>query len=148
MRLPRAFVLCAVLVVCLSGCGGVQGGVRVEGPAATSIPWSGPVYVADSYGRAWQHPETISLAELVLLEGMKWRGWGSTRARGTGEVPCQAACSGDEPGSYRVEVTFSDRVRRGSVSYYSEVAIKPVDPPAPGWATGIDKMGTLDVPDS
>jgi hypothetical protein len=63
-------------------------------------------------------------------------------------VSCQGACSSGEPRSYRVEVTLSDRLRRGSVSYYSQVVVKPVDPPAPGWATGFDTTENLGVPDA
>ncbi|MDC0773202.1 hypothetical protein [Streptomyces sp. HD] len=53
MRIGRSLP-CAMLAAALTGCGGPDGGVRVEGPAASTIPWSGPAYMTDWYGRAWQ----------------------------------------------------------------------------------------------
>lgn len=147
MRLRR-FVPCFVLAACLTGCGGLDTGVRVEGSAPTAIPWSGPVYVEDQYGRAWQRPETIDLTELIALDHLTWRDWGASRTLATGEAICGADCSDNRPRTYRVQVVLSGRVRRASVAYYGEVTITPVHPPAPGWATGFDSTENLDLPDT
>jgi hypothetical protein len=140
MRLRR-LVPCAVLAICLTGCGGVDGGVHVEGPAATTIPWTGPVYISDWFGRAWEHPTQVVLTGRITLDKLTWRGWGSPRARATGVArneDCLSGCPGgnDTPPSYRVHVVLSDLVRRGSVSYYSHMTLTPVHPPAPSWAKG------------
>ena len=45
---PVLCVLLAVSLFGLAGCGTVAGGTRVEGPAPTALPWSGPVYVNDA----------------------------------------------------------------------------------------------------
>jgi hypothetical protein len=147
-RLAPCAVLTVVLTASSTGCGSVNGGVRVEGPAPTAIPWSGPVYVADRYGRAWQRPRTIELSEYIFLDRLTWRDWGAPRLRAIGEASCNAGCSAGQPRSYRVQVVLSDRVRRASVAYYSEVTVTPVHPPAPGWATGFDRAGSLNLPDS
>ncbi|MFF7048206.1 hypothetical protein ACFY94_07585 [Streptomyces griseorubiginosus] len=147
-RLAPCVFLTAFLTAFPTGCGGVNGGVRVEGPAPTSIPWSGPVYVEDLYGRAWQRPRTIELTELISLDRLTWRDWGASRPRATGEASCMAGCSAGQPRSYPVQVVLSDRVRRASVAYYSEATVTPVHPPAPLWATGFDRPETLNLPDS
>ncbi|MER5452743.1 hypothetical protein ABT052_47945 [Streptomyces sp. NPDC002766] len=147
---PYRTMLCAVLSVGLTACGAVDGGVRVEGQAPTAIPRSGPVYVEDHYGRAWQRPGTIVLTELILLDRMKWRGWGSSRAQGTGELSdpyCQSGCSDGDSHDYQVQIVLSGQVRRGSVAYYGQATLTPVHPPAPDWAKGFGST-QLDVPDS
>ncbi|MCT9075159.1 hypothetical protein [Streptomyces fulvoviolaceus] len=144
----RRFLPCVVLAACLTGCGGPATGVRVEGPAATAIPWAGPAYVSDQYGRAWQRPTTIELTELVFLDRLTWRDWGAPRTVATGEASCGTSCSDWRPRSYRVRVVLSGRVRRASVAYYGEVTVTPVHPPAPGWATGFDSAQSLNLPDT
>ncbi len=150
MRLRRR-VLFTVLAVCLTGCGGVDGGVHVEGPAATTIPWTGPVYVTDVYGRSWQRPPEATPTGRVSLSKLKWRDWGSPRARATGVARDDTCLSGtpdcfDNPPTYQVKVVLSDLVRRGSVAFYSHMTLTPVHPPAPFWAKGSDDTD-LDVPD-
>ncbi|MGA5143327.1 hypothetical protein [Streptomyces azureus] len=147
---PRRFVPFAVLAVCLAGCGGVDGGVRVEGPAVTSVPWTGPVYVTDYYGRSWQRPSDISPTPDIDLQRLTWRDWGSPRARATGVVVdagCGADCLDGELPGYRARVVLSDLVKRGSVAFYSQVTLTPVHPPAPSWAKGTESA-YLDVPDA
>lgn len=151
-RLVPCAVLAAGLTVCLTGCGGVDGGVHVEGPAATTIPWTGPVYMTDWYGRAWQRPKEVAATLRVDLGQLTWRDWGSSRARATGvltDVTCLSGCpdGNDKPPSYRVKVVLSDPVRRGSVAFYSHITLTPVHPPAPFWAKGSDDMD-LGVPDA
>jgi hypothetical protein len=151
MRLRRC-VLFAVLAACLTGCGGVDGGVRVEGKAATTIPWTGPVYVTDYYGRAWQRPEVFNTSRYVDLDQLRWRDWGSSRAHATGVATDNACVSGcpdgdDNPPSSRVKVVLSDPVRRGEVAFYSHMTLTPVHSPAPFWAEGLDDTD-LDVPDA
>ncbi|MGJ5797252.1 hypothetical protein [Streptomyces griseorubiginosus] len=147
-QLAPCALLTALLAILPTGCGSVNGGVRVEGPAPTALPWSGPVYVADRYGRAWQHPETIDLTTLILLDGLTWRDWGAPRPRATGEASCKVGCTAGQARSYQIRVVLSDRVRRGSVAYYGEATITPVHPPAPTWATGFARKGSLNLPDS
>ncbi|OUD00189.1 hypothetical protein [Streptomyces swartbergensis] len=149
MRLRRG-ALCAVLAACLTGCGGVDGGVRVEGPAVTSVPWTGPAYLTDWYGRAWQRPSEISPTRSIDLRRLTWRDWGSPRARATGVVVdtnCMAGCR-DDPASYRARVVLSGLVKRGNVAFYSQMSLTPVHPPAPFWAEGYGESTYLDVPDA
>jgi hypothetical protein len=155
MRLLR-LVPCAVpavcLAVCLTGCGGVDGGVRVEGAAATTIPWTGPVYMTDWYGRAWQRPKEVYATWRVSLTKLTWRDWGSPRARATGVATDDTCLSGcpdgdDHPPSFQVKVVFSGLVRRGNAAFYSHAALTPVHPPAPFWIEGNDSTD-LDVPDA
>ncbi|GHE39829.1 hypothetical protein [Streptomyces capitiformicae] len=149
-RLVPCAVLAASLTVCLTGCGGVDGGVRVEGKAATTIPWTGPVYMTDWYGRAWQRPTEVEATMRVSLDKLTWRDWGSSRARATGtstDVTCLSGCPDGNPRSYRVNVVLSDPVRRGDVAFYSRMTLTPVHPPAPFWVKGSDDMD-LGVPDA
>ncbi|MDX2528420.1 hypothetical protein ACSCB1_40500 [Streptomyces europaeiscabiei] len=151
MRLRR-LVPRALLAACLTGCGGVDGGVHVEGPAATKIPWTGPVYMTDSFGRAWQRPVEVLPTRRVSLDEVTWRVWGSSRALATGvatDFTCVSGCpdGDDTPPSYRVEVVLSNPVRRGDVAFYSHMTLTPVHPPAPFWASGSDDTD-LDVPDA
>ncbi|MFE7278585.1 hypothetical protein [Streptomyces sp. NPDC057623] len=149
MRLRRS-ALCLALAACLAGCGAVDGSVHVEGPAMTSIPWAGPVYMTDWYGRAWQHPKEVAPLGRVDLDRLTWRDWGKARAWATGrasDTTCLSGCpDGDRP-DYRVKVVLSGLVRRGDVSYYSHMSLTPVNPPAPFWAEGYDSAD-LDVPDA
>ncbi|WP_405671267.1 hypothetical protein [Streptomyces sp. NBC_01530] len=149
---PHRLVWCAVLAACLTGCGGVDAGVRVEGPAATTVPWTGPVYMTDWFGRAWQRPEEFDPTMRVSVSRLKWRNWGSPRALATGvatDITCVSGCpdGNTDPPSYRVEVVLSGLVRRGDVSFYSHATLTPVHPPAPFWAQGSDSTA-LDVPDA
>ncbi|KND29972.1 hypothetical protein [Streptomyces acidiscabies] len=140
---------CVVAVVCLAACGRVDGGVKVEGPAVTAVEWSGPSYISDVYGRAWQHPTEISVGESVYLEGLHWTGWGTARPTSTGvaqDTGCLAGCSGGKVAEYRVKVVLSGLTRRGDVAYYGHAAITPLKPPAPFWAEGNEDT-ILDVPD-
>ena len=151
MRLRRGLP-CAVLAACLTGCGGVDAGVRIEGPAATTIPWTGPVFVTDSFGRAWQRPKQVVATRNVSLDKLKWRAWGPSRVLGTGvaeDFNCMSGCpEGDSnPPTYRVDVVLSKPVRRGDVAFYSHLTLTPVHPPAPFWATGSDDTD-LEVPDA
>jgi hypothetical protein len=151
MRLRRG-VPCVVLAACLTGCAGVDGGVHVEGPAMTTIPWTGPVYITDWYGRAWQRPEEIDPTLRLSLRRLTWRDWGSSRARATGVATDETCVSGcpdgnENPPRYRVDVVLSDPVRRGDVSFYSHARLTPVHPPAPFWSQGIDDTD-LGVPDA
>ncbi|WDV56155.1 hypothetical protein PV963_40395 [Streptomyces coeruleorubidus] len=151
MRLRR-LMPCAVLAACLTGCGGVDGGVRAEGPAATTIPWTGPVYMADWYGRAWQRPEEVSATLRLSLSELRWQDWGSPRARATGvatDDTCLSGCpdGNENPPNYQVKIVLSDPVRRGDVAFYSQATLTPVHPPAPFWAEGHDSID-LDVPDA
>lgn len=152
MRLGRSVprlapVVC--LTVCLTGCGAVDGGVRVEGAAVTSVPWTGPVYMTDWYGRAWQQPEQVEASLHLSLDGLKWRNWGSPRPSATGvatDTDCISGCADvDHPPSYRVNVVLSALVRRGDVAYYSHASVTPRNPPAPFWAEGHEST-ELDVP--
>ncbi|WP_217210792.1 hypothetical protein [Streptomyces sp. AC550_RSS872] len=151
MRLRRC-VLFAVLAVCLTGCGGVDGGVRVEGPAVTKVPWTGPVFVTNWNGRPWQRPKQIE-GQFVLLSKLTWRDWGSPRARATGvamDSTCLSGCPDGfdkPPPSYRVNVVLSDPVRRGNVAFYRHMTLTPVHPPAPSWAKASADTD-LDVPDA
>ncbi|NUP02230.1 MAG: hypothetical protein HOW59_30340 [Nonomuraea sp.] len=139
-----------MLAAVLTGCGGLDGGVRVEGPAATTIPWSGPVYMTDFYGRAWQRPKEVSATGRVSLDRLTWRDWGSSHARATGratDVTCLSGCPDGDAPSYQVEVVLSGLVRRGDVAFYSHASLTAVHPPAPFWAEGYEST-ELDVPDA
>ncbi|MDC0769634.1 hypothetical protein [Streptomyces sp. HD] len=152
MRLRR-LVPCAVLAACLTGCGGVDGGVHVEGPAATTIPWTGPVYMTNYYGRPWQRPKEIEVAYgRVRLHKLTWRDWGSPRARATGvatDSSCMSGCPDgtDNLPTYRADVVLSGLVRRGDVAFYSHMTLAPVQPPAPSWAKYTANTD-LEVPDA
>ncbi|MGW6906018.1 hypothetical protein [Streptomyces sp. NPDC054940] len=151
MRL-RHSVPWVVLAACLAGCGGVDGGVRVEGRAVTAIPWSGPVYMTDSYGRAWQRPGEVSPSPSgrVYLDELAWQDWGSGRARGTGvavDTTCLSGCPDGDPPRIRVKIVLSDLARRGNVAYYRHLTLTPVRPPAPFWMEGYGRTD-LDVPDA
>ncbi|GHE08908.1 hypothetical protein [Streptomyces alanosinicus] len=138
----------AVLAACLTGCGGPAGGVRVEGPALTAIPWSGPAYMTDWYGRAWQHPTEVDPVGRIVLSRLTWRDWGSPQARATGEATdetCLSGCPGGHPPSFRVTVLLSDLVKRGGVAFYGHMRLIPLHPPAPSWTEGRDDTD-LDVP--
>ncbi|MET8978295.1 hypothetical protein ABZX85_22035 [Streptomyces sp. NPDC004539] len=140
---------CALLAVCLAACGRPDGGVRVEGPAVTAAPWTGPTYIGDVYGRAWQHPTEVAAGETVYLQGLRWQGWGTARPTSTGvaqDTGCTAGCADGKTAEYRVRITLSGLVRRGDVAFYGHASLKPVTPPAPFWAVGFDDL-VLDVPD-
>jgi len=140
---------CAVLAVCLAACGRPDGGVRVEGPAVTTAEWTGPTYITDFFGRAWQRPQEVVLGNSLDLGGLRWKGWGTARPTATGvatDVNCMAGCPNDKPASYRVEVVLGGLVRRGDVAYYGHASLKPLHPPAPFWAAGYDDV-YLDVPE-
>jgi hypothetical protein len=108
--------------------------------------------MTDWFGRAWQRPVEVSATRRVSLDNLRWRDWGSPRARATGvatDVTCLSGCpdGNDKPPSYRVDVVLSDPVRRGDVAFYSHAALTPVHPPAPFWTEGSDSTD-LDVPDA
>ncbi|MEU6371634.1 hypothetical protein [Streptomyces sp. NPDC046909] len=149
-RFVRRAVPTVCVTVCLAGCGGVDGGVRVEGPAVTSVPWSGPVYMTDWYGRAWQRPRSVDPTGRVSLGRLTWRDWGSSRARATGvatDTTCLSGCPDGDPPNFRVEVVLSGLVERGNVAFYGHLTLTPVHPPAPFWSEGY-RSTDLDVPDA
>lgn len=148
---PRTvwLVSATALALLLSACGAPDGGIRVEGPAPSALPWSGPTYMTDWYGRSWQHPTTVYPTAHVGLDGLKWHGWGSARPTASGvasDSTCLSGCTGGKVPSYRVKVVLSGLVRRGDVAYYSHAQLVPVHPPAPFWTLGNDAMD-LDVPE-
>ena len=149
MRLRR-FAPCVALAACLSGCGGLDTGIKVEGSPVTVAPWSGPVYITDYFGRAWQHPASVFPTGRISLDDLKWRDWGSSRPRATGlatDTTCLSGCPDGDPPGYRVEVVLTGLAKRGDVAYYRHVRLTPLHPPAPFWAVGYERM-ELDVPDA
>ncbi|MCI3272491.1 hypothetical protein [Streptomyces cylindrosporus] len=125
------------LLACLAGCGAEGDGIRAEGPAPSRIPWSGPVYVLDWKSLARQRPDVMDLTDETVLYGMKWRGWGSPRATGTGEVvdlACLSGCPHHAYPGYAVSVVFSGLAKRQYAAYYSRASVSPVRPPKPAWA--------------
>ncbi|WP_405870823.1 hypothetical protein [Streptomyces sp. NBC_00005] len=149
-RFVPSVVPSVVLAACLTGCGGPDTGVRVEGRAATEIPWTGPAYMTDWYGRAWQRPRTIDPTQRIGLDRLTWRDWGSPRARATGvasDTTCLSGCPRGVTPSYRVKVVLSGLVERGDVAYYRHQTLVPLHRPAPFWAEGNDDTD-LDVPDA
>ncbi|WP_329222786.1 hypothetical protein OG352_36495 [Streptomyces sp. NBC_01485] len=142
--------LTACLLACLTGCGAAGGGsgIRVEGPAPSRIPWSGPVYVLDWKSLAWQHPDGLDLTGHTVLWGVKWQNWGSPRATGTGSVldlPCRSGCPhGDYP-DYAVTIVFEGLVKRQYAAYYSRASVTPVGAAAPHWAEDVSSV-RLHVP--
>ncbi|MEV3971312.1 hypothetical protein AB0K68_24690 [Streptomyces sp. NPDC050698] len=146
--LRRRFALCVVLAACLTGCGAVDDGLRVEGPAPTGIAWRGPVYVEDWGAVPRQRPDLVSLTEYTTLDRLEWRGWGSPRATATGYViglGCLPLCGDDGPLSYPVRVVLSGLVKRQYAAYYSHASVTAVRPPAPYWAEDVSSV-TLRVP--
>ncbi|MDC0767655.1 hypothetical protein [Streptomyces sp. HD] len=145
---PALGVLLAMSLIGLAGCGTVADGTRVEGLAPTAIPWTGPVYVNDVRSRSQQRPDVIDLTPTTTLYGLKWRGWGTPRAVGTGLVvdfACRSGCPhGDSP-FFPVHLVLSGFVRREYAAYYSHAVLTPDRPPAPDWAADVGDL-RLQVP--
>ncbi|MET9080712.1 hypothetical protein ABZX77_02240 [Streptomyces sp. NPDC004237] len=136
---PALSALLALGLTGLAGCGTAAGGTRVEGPAPTAIPWSGPVYVNDARSISRQHPDIVDLTERTTLFGLKWQGWGTSRAVATGavvDVNCVSGCPhGDaDPPTYSVRLVLSGLVKREYAAYYGRAVLTPEHPPAPSWA--------------
>ncbi|MGW1716381.1 hypothetical protein [Streptomyces sp. NPDC002156] len=137
-----------VCLACLTGCGAADGGVRVEGPAPSRIPWSGPVYVLDWKSLAWQHPDVMDLTGRTVLYGVEWHGWGSPRATATATVvdfACAGGCPHHDYKSFPVSIAVSGLVERQYAAYYSRASVTPVQRPAPGWAEDTSRV-RLHVP--
>lgn len=133
----------AVLMAGLSGCAGSEDGIRVEGPAPTRVPWSGPVYVLSWESHPDERPYMLTLTDYTTLDWMRWRGWGSPRATATGYVmdfSCGSGCPHQEPRSYAVEIVLSGLVKRQYAAYYSRAAVTPVHRPAPFWAEDVSRV--------
>lgn len=131
--------LCVLLALSLAGCGTEAGGVRVEGRAPTAVPWSGPVYVSDARSIPRQRPDVVDLTESTTLYGLKWRGWGTSRAVGTGLVVDFACVSGcphgeSDPPSFPARLVLSSLVKREYAAYYAHAVLTSERPPAPAWA--------------
>ncbi|MEV0555199.1 hypothetical protein AB0I27_17300 [Streptomyces sp. NPDC050597] len=137
--------MAALLMVSLAGCG-AAGGVRVEGAAPTAIPWSGPAYMVDARSIPRHAPDVVDLTETTTLYGLKWKGWGSSRAEATGLVvdfACVSGCShGDSP-SFPARLVLTGLVKRQYAAYYRRADLAPVRPPAPDWAVDV---GTVRLP--
>jgi hypothetical protein len=137
--------LCVLLAMSLAGCGTVAGGTWVEGPAPTAIPWSGPVYVDDARSIPRQRPDVVDLSEFTTLYGLKWSGWGTSRAVATGWV-VDFACLSDcpqgayDPPSYPVRLVLDGLVRRQYAAYYGHAVLTPDHPPAPAWALDVGEV--------
>ncbi|MET9970201.1 hypothetical protein ABZZ80_30870 [Streptomyces sp. NPDC006356] len=133
--------LCVLLVMSMAGCGTAGGGgTRVEGPAPTAIPWSGPVYVDDARSIPRQHPDVMDLTESTTLYGLKWRGWGTSRAVATGLVvdfACLSNCPHGDPPTFPVSLVLSGLVKRQYAAYYGHAELIPDRPPAPAWALDV-----------
>jgi len=140
--------LAAGLLVGLTGCGTADERLRVEGPAATRIPWTGPVYVLDWRSLPRQRPDLMDLTEITVLDRVKWHGWGSPRATATGTVidlPCVSGCPHDALPSYPVTIVFSGLVKRQYAAYYGHAAVTPVHRPVPEWAEDVSSV-SLHIP--
>lgn len=138
-------LLLAMSFLGLAGCGTGAGGARIEGPAPTAVPWTGPVYVSDSRSIPRQRPDVMDLTEVTTLYGMKWRGWGTPRAVGTGAVvdfACISQCphGKDNPPYYHVRLVLSRLVKREYAAYYSNAVLSPDRPPAPAWAMDVGDL--------
>ncbi|QNP71200.1 hypothetical protein IAG44_18320 [Streptomyces roseirectus] len=129
-----------LLALALTGCGGLPGGARVEGPAPSAIPWSGPVYIDDARSIPRQSPDVVDLTDVTTLYGLKWHGWGTPRAVATGLVvdfACVSGCPhGDSP-SFPAGLVLTGLVKREYAAYYSHAVLTPDHPPAPGWALDV-----------
>ncbi|MFD5258626.1 hypothetical protein ACFWM5_38150 [Streptomyces bobili] len=142
----RRSALCASLaglLACLTGCGAPGGGARVEGPAPTGIPWTGPVYLLDWESKPHERPDLMDLTNYTTLDWMRWRDWGSPRATATGHVmdfSCGSDCPNGEPRSYQVEIVLSGLVKRQYAAYYSHASVTPVHRPAPDWAEDVGSV--------
>ncbi|MET9832178.1 hypothetical protein ABZ078_23410 [Streptomyces sp. NPDC006385] len=135
--------LCVLLVMSLAGCGTAVGGTRVEGPAPTAVPWSGPVYVADARSIPRQRPDVVDLTDVTTLYGLKWRGWGTPRAVATGLVvdfACVSDCPRGDPPSFPAHLVLSGLVKRRYAAYYGHAVLSPDRPPAPGWAVDVGEV--------
>lgn len=149
---PARCLLLAMSFLGLAGCGTVAGGTRVEGPAPTAIPWSGPVYVDDAGSVPRQHPAIVDLTERTSLYSLKWRGWGTSRAVATGvvvDVTCASGCPhGDaDPPSYPVRLVLSGLVKREYSAYYHHAVLTADPPPAPDWVLEVGDL-RLRVPEA
>lgn len=138
-------LLLAMSFLGLAGCGTGAGGAHVEGPAPTAVRWTGPVYVDDARSISRQHPDVMDLTDVTTLYGMKWRGWGTPRAVGTGLVvdfACVSLCphGNDNPPSYPVRLVLSGLVKREYAAYYSHAVLSPDPPPAPHWARDVGDL--------
>lgn len=143
-------LLLAMSFLGLAGCGTGAGGAHIEGPAPTAVPWTGPVYVDDARSISRQRPDVMDLTEVTTLYGMKWRGWGTPRAVGTGLVvdfSCQSGCphGKDNMPYYPVRLVLSGLVKREYAAYYGHAVLSPTAPPAPDWAKDVGDL-RLQVP--
>ncbi|MEI5519705.1 hypothetical protein WB401_07710 [Streptomyces brasiliscabiei] len=134
--------LSLLLAMSLAGCGTAVGGTRVEGPAPTAVPWSGPVYIDDARSVPRQHPDLMDLTEATTLYGLEWRGWGTSRAVATGLVidfACVSGCLHGEsnPPSFPAHLELSGLVKREYAAYYGHAVLTPDHSPAPVWALDI-----------
>lgn len=147
-RLPALRAsLAALLLAGVTGCAAADGGVRVQGPAPSSIPWSGPVYALSWESQPLVHPELMDLTDYTVLDDMTWHGWGSPRATATGWVillDCTSTCPAEPPG-YRVTIAFGGLAKRQYAAYYSWAAVLPAHGPAPAWAEDVRRV-PLHVP--
>ncbi|MEV0742123.1 hypothetical protein AB0I51_40715 [Streptomyces sp. NPDC050549] len=135
--------LAACLLACVAGCGTPYGGARVEGPAPTRVPWTGPVYVLNWESEPNERPDLMDLTKYTMLDWMRWHGWGSPRATATGYVmdyACVSGCPHEDPPSYRIRIVLSGLVKRQYAAYYSHAAVTPVHRPAPDWAEDVSSV--------
>ncbi|MFJ9900619.1 hypothetical protein ACIQPR_45570 [Streptomyces sp. NPDC091280] len=146
-RCPALWLL---FTMSLAGCGMVDGGTRVEGPAPTAVPWTGPVYVDDARSIPRRRPDIVDLTEHTTLYGLKWRGWGTSRAVATGvvvDVACASGCpQGDaDPPTHPVRLVLSGLVKREYAAYYDHAVLTPAHPPTPNWVLETGDL-SLQVP--
>lgn len=140
--------LSALLATCLVGCGTAAGGVRVEGHAPTTMPWSGPVYMNDAGSVPRQHPDLVDLTVNTTLDRLVWLGWGPSRAEPDGiavDFACVSGCPGDDLLSYPVHLVLDGLVRRQYAAYYGHAVLTPEGEPAPYWALDVGDV-SLRVP--
>ncbi|GGT16747.1 hypothetical protein GCM10010176_071590 [Nonomuraea spiralis] len=110
-----------VLSLLVAGCG-VDGGVRVEGPAPSARP--GPVYVMAYMGHPLQRPERFALSEFSSMAKVRWRSWGGGSAVGVGELSGTWCLPGCEKNGIPATITLSGLEWQERVGYYSRFDVQ------------------------
>jgi hypothetical protein len=110
----------------LCGCA-APGGLRVEGPARSSVSVR-QALVLDYINHPGSRPQTLWLDEVTAVVELRWSEWGGPQAVATGVlVPAECAdlsCLGpQQPGRVSVRLVLDQSVQRGDTRYYSHAAL-------------------------
>src|SRR4051794_9906841 len=120
-----------ILLLCLAGCGG--GHHASPAPAKTAAPGARAVvlgrygFVTGAVGWGDAHPVQLNVGgdPALVIHKIRWRGWGSPRARGVGLASAFNGHGGSSyPRQVRVELRAYELGRCGSSRAYRNLRLR------------------------